>query len=80
MSVNCCVISDPIVINVSTSRLTSVTCVIVVPLRTSITYTMLCPLRISMTYAIVVPLQTLACTMIVPLQALKASEVIIMSI
>ena len=40
---------------ISVSKMTSVTRVMVVPLRTSVTCAMLCPLRTSMTYAIVVP-------------------------
>ena len=40
MLVNCCMISDSIVISVS--RLILVTCVMVVPLQTSVTYAMLC--------------------------------------
>ena len=56
MSVDCCVISDSIVISVS--KLTSVTCVMVVTLRTSMTYAMLCPLRTLVTYAMLCPLRT----------------------
>ena len=64
--VDCCMISYSIVISIS--RLTSITRIIVVSLQAS------------MTYSIVVPLRILACTMIVSLQALKASEVMIVSV
>ena len=43
MLVDCCMISDSMVISVS--KLTSVTCVMVVPLRTSVTYAIVVPLQ-----------------------------------